>query len=180
MLCTHTHTHTHTHIHTYTDTPTHTYMYTHIRTHFPDLTRECSPMVRETWVQSQVKSYQRLKKWYRMPPCLTLSIIRYGSKVKWSNPGKGVAPSPSYRKGSLPVALDYGRQLYLLIPGSRESRIICLTLIKNAEYELVSYFTSVASITLLTDGMKFLETIEVMLMIKYFHGHKFFHLLYIL
>ena len=29
-----------------------------------------------------------------MPPCLTLSNIRYGSRVKWSNPGKGVAPSP--------------------------------------------------------------------------------------
>ena len=31
-----------------------------------------------------------------MPPCLTLSIIRYGSRVKWSNPGKGVAPSPTH------------------------------------------------------------------------------------
>ena len=49
---------------------------------------ECSPMARETWVQSQVASYQRLKKWYLMPPCLTLSIVRYGSRVKWSNPGK--------------------------------------------------------------------------------------------
>ena len=80
---------------------------------------ECSPMAWETWVQSQVESYQRLKKWYLMPPCLTLSIIRYGSRVKWSNPGKGVAPSPtpwcsSYRKGSLRVTLNYGRQLYLL------------------------------------------------------------------
>ena len=42
----------------------------------------------------------------------TLSIIRYGSRVKWSNPGNGVAPSPtpwcsSYRKGSLRVTLDY-------------------------------------------------------------------------
>ena len=78
---------------------------------------ECSPIARETWVQSQVESYQRLKKWYLMPPCLTLSIIRYGSRVKWSNPGKGVAPSPtpwcsSYRKGSLRVTLDYDRQLY--------------------------------------------------------------------
>ncbi len=54
----------------------------------------CSPMARETWVQSQVESYQRLKKWYLMLLCLTLSIIRYGSRVKWSNPGKGVAPSP--------------------------------------------------------------------------------------
>ena len=39
------------------------------------------------------------------------------SRVKWSNPGKKVAPSPtprcsSYRKGSLRVTLDYGRQLY--------------------------------------------------------------------
>ena len=56
---------------------------------------ECSLMAQETWVQSQVESYQRLKKWYLMPPCLTLSIIRYGSRVKWSNPGKGVAPSPT-------------------------------------------------------------------------------------
>ena len=74
-------------------------------------------MVRETWVQSQVMSYQRLKKWYLILPCLTLSNIRYESRVKWSNPGKGVAPSPtfwccSYWKGSLLVALDYGRQLY--------------------------------------------------------------------
>ena len=55
-----------------------------------------------------------------MPPCLTLSIIRYGSRVKWSNPGKGAAPShtpwcSSYRKESLWVALDYGRQLYIYI-----------------------------------------------------------------
>ena len=28
-----------------------------------------------------------------MPPCLKLNIIRYGLRVKWSNPGKGVAPS---------------------------------------------------------------------------------------
>ena len=46
--------------------------------------------------------------------------MRYGSRVKWSNSGKGVAPSPtpqcsSYWKESLRVALDYGHQLYLLI-----------------------------------------------------------------
>ena len=74
-------------------------------------------MARETWVQSQVDSYQRLKKRYLMPPCSTLSIIRYRSRIMWSTPGKGVAPSPtpwcsSYRKGSLWVTLDYGRQLY--------------------------------------------------------------------
>ena len=34
------------------------------------------PMAWDTWVQSQVESYQRLKIWYLMPPCLTLSNIR--------------------------------------------------------------------------------------------------------
>ena len=47
-------------------------------------------------------------------PCLTLSIIRYRSRLKWSNPGKGAGPFPtpwccSYRKGRLRVTLDYGR-----------------------------------------------------------------------
>ena len=82
----------------------------------------CSPMAREIGVQ-----YQRLKKWYLMPPYLTLSIVRYGSRVKWSNPGKGVVSSPTprcsrYWKGSLPVTLDYSRQLYLLTtPGATRS-----------------------------------------------------------
>ena len=80
---------------------------------------DCSPMVWETWVQSQVVSYQKLLKWYLIPPCLTLSNIRYVSRVKWSNPGKGVAPSPTSRcssnwKGSLQVTVDYGRHLNLL------------------------------------------------------------------
>ena len=84
------------------------------------VSKECSPMAQETGIQSLVESYQRIKKWYLMSPCLTLSIISYGSRVKWSNPGKGVAPSPtpwdsSYRKSSLRVPLDYGRQLYFLL-----------------------------------------------------------------
>ena len=63
----------------------------------------------------------KTQKWYLMPPCLTFSIIRYRSRVRWSNLGKGVAPSPtprcsSYLQGSLRVTLDYGRQLlYLLL-----------------------------------------------------------------
>ena len=77
-------------------------------------------MVRETCVQSQVASYQRLQKWYLIPPCLTLSNIRYVWRVKLSNTWKGVAPSPtpwwiSNWKGGLLVALDYSRQLYLVI-----------------------------------------------------------------
>ena len=60
----------------------------------------------------------KTQKWYLMPPSLTLSIIRYGSRVKWRNPGKWVASfltpwCSNYRKGSFWVTLDYGRQLYL-------------------------------------------------------------------
>ena len=87
---------------------------------------ECSLVVRETGVQSQVTSYQRLRKWYLIPPSITLSNIRHVSRVKWSNPEKGVASSPtpwcsSYWKGSLLVALDYGRQLYFTFSYSRSS-----------------------------------------------------------
>ena len=62
--------------------------------------QHCSPMVRETGVQSQVESYRTFKKWYLMLLCLTLGILRYRSRVKWSNPGKGVAPFPTPRCGS--------------------------------------------------------------------------------
>ena len=37
------------------------------------------------------------KKWYLMPPCLALRTIRWGSRVKWSIPGNGVAPSLLHR-----------------------------------------------------------------------------------
>ena len=56
-------------------------------------------------------SQSRLTKWYLIPSCLTLSIIRDVSRVKWNNPGKGVAPSLtsrrcSYWKGTPQIALD--------------------------------------------------------------------------
>ena len=48
---------------------------------------------------------------------LTLSIIRYVSRVKWSIPGKGVAPSlqlgvEAIKKGAFRSPSDNGRQLY--------------------------------------------------------------------
>ena len=93
---------------------------------------ECSPMARETSVQSQVESYQRLKKWYLLPPCLTLSIIRYGSRVKWSNPGKGVAHSPtpwcsSYRKGA------FG------LPSTKVANFTLLTILRLKNIYSISY-----------------------------------------
>ena len=44
---------------------------------------ECSPMARETEVQSLVESYQSFKKWFLIPSCLTLSIIKCVSRAKW-------------------------------------------------------------------------------------------------
>ena len=49
--------------------------------------------------------------WFLVLPWLTLSNTRYASRVKWSNPVKGVAPSPTPQyssdwKWSLLVALD--------------------------------------------------------------------------
>ena len=45
-----------------------------------------------------------------MPPCLTLSIIRHGSRVKWVNPGKGVVPPHLgvvvIKKGDFVVTFD--------------------------------------------------------------------------
>ena len=38
----------------------------------------------------------KTQKWYLMLPCLILSITKYGSRVKWVNPGKGVTPSTIY------------------------------------------------------------------------------------
>ena len=69
--------------------------------------------------RDQFRSYQTLKKCYLIPPCLTLSIIRKGSRVKWNNPGNGVVLSPtpqcsSYWKGSLWVTLDWGHKFYML------------------------------------------------------------------
>ena len=63
-------------------------------------------------VQTRAASYQRLKKWYLIPLCLTFSIIRYVSRVKWSNPEEGIASSPtlrscSYWKGSLWITNNY-------------------------------------------------------------------------
>ena len=51
-------------------------------------------MIQEARVQFQVKSYQRVKKWYMMPPCLTFSIIRYRSRINEGIQGKKVVSLP--------------------------------------------------------------------------------------
>ena len=67
--------------------------------------------------ETPIISFKDLKIWYLILPCLTFSIIRYVSRVKWRNLWERVPPSPIYQssnywKGSLRVALDYGRQVY--------------------------------------------------------------------
>ena len=56
-------------------------------------------------IPKKKKKKKKKKGNYPLPPCLTFNIIRYGSRVKSSHPGKGVAPSStpwcsSYRKGN--------------------------------------------------------------------------------
>ena len=72
------------------------------------------------WSSIPGRVISKTQKWYLMLLCLTLSIKRYGSRVKWSNLGKRKASSPTPRcsshwKRSFRVALDYGHQLYFYI-----------------------------------------------------------------
>ena len=99
------------------------YMFTHyismyIYNQFIGLVGRVFANVQEMCVQFQVESYQRLKKWYLVPSCLTLSIIWYISRVmEQSRERSSTLPTPccsSYSKGSLRVALDYSHQLYLI------------------------------------------------------------------
>ena len=74
---------------------------------------------------SQVESSQRRKKWDLIPPCLTLTIIRYVSREKLNNPGVG----------NLRIALDYGRQLMKIL-------VICRYYWLNMRSEIyILYFT---------------------------------------
>ena len=52
-----------------------------------------------------------------MPPCLILSIIRYRSTVKWSNPRKGVVPFPT------PLYISYWKEAF----GSPSTRVTNFT-----------------------------------------------------
>ena len=131
-------------------------------------------MFRETWNQSQVESYQRLKKWYLMLPCLTLSIIRYGSRVKWSNPGKGIALSrtpwcSSYWKGRLRVTLDYGRQLYFYYThkSMKDIKWTCIQHYQNAISNSIFHFVCLFLFTQKWNLKKSLPTIATSILILF-------------
>ena len=52
------------------------------------------------WVSIPGLVIAKTQKSFLMPPCLTLSILRYVSRVKSSNPGNRVVPSPTHRCSS--------------------------------------------------------------------------------
>ena len=88
-------------------------------------------MALETWVQSLIESYQRLKRWYFMPPCLTLNIISYRSRVKCGNPEKEVAPTPT-------VAIEQGTFGW---PSTRSPTLIVYSLcIQTVECQMALFY----------------------------------------
>ena len=82
---------------------------------------ECSPMVRIDLSSIPGRVIPKTLKMVLDTSLLNTQQYKvFVSRVKWSHPGKGVAPFPTPRysscwKGSLWVALNYGRQLYLLV-----------------------------------------------------------------
>ena len=130
-----THADTYTHIQTYTRTHTHMHTCIHMYSCYDSrlspqmsgfdswcgntklvtgpfvLWLEISPVAQETRVQSQVESYQRLKKMVLDTTLLTTQHYKVRIKCKWSNLRKGVAPflthrCSSYWKGG-PSCLPY-------------------------------------------------------------------------
>ena len=107
-------------------------------------------MARETEVQSQVKSYQRLKKWYLMPPCLALSTYKVSIKGKvehswkWSSTlpytssvvatEKGAFESPSTKVNLLSLSLYiyiYNIYIYIYIYNPFSLLLARLTDVEN-------------------------------------------------
>ena len=74
-------------------------------------------MVRDTWVHSSVESYQRLKKWYLMPPCLTPIIIRYDQGYEGVNPflHLGVVAKKNVASWSLSTTVGQSIDMYIYI-----------------------------------------------------------------
>ena len=98
-------------------------------------------------VHTQVESYQRLKKWYLIFLCLTLSIIRYVSRVKWHKPRKGIVPSPTPRRSSH-WKRNHGRQIWLLY-NSRRHLVL--------SFFLISRFTEIALIPSLLQALNCIQ-----------------------
>ena len=62
---------------------------------------ECSTLVQKTWVQSEIKSYQKTQKMILVSSLLNTKHYKVRNKGKWHNPGKEVASSSTPRCFSL-------------------------------------------------------------------------------
>ena len=93
---------------------------------------------------SHTKDFKRLD-----TSLLNTQQYKYILRVKWSNPGKGVAPLPttqcsSYWTGSLQVAFKNGQQLYLVIyiyiyiSSSYRAGSISLTLSRHSSLSFIA------------------------------------------
>ena len=110
-------------IHTHTHTHTHTYIYIYIYIYISRLISLVGRVFAKSPGDLGPSSGRLISKTFKivlLPPCLTLCIIRYVSRVKCRNSGEGVAPSAtpwcsSYWKRSLRVTIDYSLLLYLYI-----------------------------------------------------------------
>ena len=84
------------------------------------------------WGSTLGRVISKTQKWYLVPSSFTIIIIRYLSRVKWSNPGEGVAPfltprCSSYWKGSLRVTLTFdfhNSTIFAFIHNRHKRRII--------------------------------------------------------
>ena len=79
---------------------------------------------------------------------LNTQYYKVRSRLKWSNPGKGVAPSlkfwcNSYQKGSLRVTLNYSHQLYFTLYTEIPKRLRKWSLfnVEKFEQRLGSFFS---------------------------------------
>ena len=123
----------------------------------------CSPMAREIRVQYQVELYQRIEKWYLMPHCLTLSIIRYGSRV--SRAIYGVVAIEKGASGSPSAMVDQHIYIYIYITLSFFSFFIFLYI----SYFSQKYFCDVPSLLGrgYTNTMKILEIDRYIYMVEF-------------
>ena len=79
-----------------------------------------------------------------IPPCLTHSIVRYVSRVKWSNTVKGVAPFPIPPCSSYWYTLDFYILLFLFIVHHHHHNVMPLARISLtlSRYFSLSFITS--------------------------------------
>ena len=87
----------------------------------------------EDWGLIPGRVILKTQKWYLIPPCLTLGIIRQVSRVKWNNPGKEVVPFSTPRCNRDPSSRPRLRLPTLLTSSSSSCRVASKQIITAAD-----------------------------------------------